>query len=79
MGAWELTTRWSYADMSDVDTSEFPPGQQLHNLTMGCNWYWNPYTRMMFNWIHPFAHNSPLSTSTSAGGDILALRMQVDF
>lgn len=72
-GAWELTTRWSYVDMSDVRE------QQLHDLTLGCNWYWNPFTRMMFNYIHPFAHNSPLSTPTNAEGDILALRMQVDF
>ncbi len=72
-GAWELAGRWSYVDMSDID------GQQLHDLTLGCNWYWNPHTRMMFNWIHPFAHNSRLSSSTNAEGDILAMRMQVDF
>ncbi|MBN2024903.1 MAG: hypothetical protein JW809_19150 [Pirellulales bacterium] len=72
-GAWELAARWSYLDFSDRW------GQRLHDLTVGCNWYWNPQTRMMFNWIHPFASNSPVATSPEAEGDVLAMRLQVDF
>ncbi len=72
-GAWEVAARWSYLDLTDVR------GQQLNDLTLGVNWYWNPNTRMMFNWIHPFTHNSRLSESTNAEGDILAMRLQVDF
>ncbi len=72
-GAWEVAARWSYMDFSDV------AGQQLHDFTLGLNWYWNPRTRLMFNWIHPFAHNSPVSTAVNAGGDILATRLEVAF
>ena len=72
-GAWEIAARWSYLDLTDAQ------GQQLNDLTLGMNWYWNPNTRMMFNWIHPFTHNSPLSELPDADGDILAMRLQVDF
>ena len=73
-GAWEVACRWSYLDFSDVN------GQQLNDLTVGVNWYWNPYTRMMFNWIHPVAKNSLVTGLASDGeGDILAMRLQFDF
>ena len=72
-GAWELAARWSYLDFSDLR------GQQLNDLTIGCNWYWNPNTRMMFNWIHPFAQNSPIATAPQAEADILAVRLEVSF
>lgn len=72
-GAWEVAARWSYLDFCDVE------GQRLHDLTLGCNWYWNPHARMMFNWIHPFAHHSPVSAAADAEGDIIAMRFQVDF
>jgi phosphate-selective porin OprO and OprP len=72
-GAWELAARWSYLDFSEV------ANQRLHDLTVGCNWYWNPHTRMMFNWIHPFAANSPVAAVADAQGDIVAMRLQVEF
>ncbi|MCP4190746.1 MAG: hypothetical protein GY768_08965 [Planctomycetaceae bacterium] len=74
-GAWELATRWSYLSFSDYNQ------QYLNDLTVGVNWYWNPNCRVMMNWIHPIAHNSPAAkiTTGNASGDIIALRMQVDF
>ena len=72
-GAWELAARWSYLDMSQVRD------QQLHDMTLGVNWYLNPHSRVMLDWIHPMAHNSPASALRNAAGDILAMRVQVDF
>jgi phosphate-selective porin OprO/OprP len=72
-GAWELGARWSYLEFPDYGA------QQLQDLTVGLNWYWNPNTRVMFNWIHPWARNSPLTTLVHAEGDVLSMRMQVDF
>jgi len=72
-GAWEATVRWSYLDFAELN------GQQLQDVTAGFNWYWNPNTRMMFNWIHTFAHQSPVDPGGDAGGDVFAMRMQVDF
>lgn len=73
LGAWELNLRWSHLNFDDFGD------QRLHDLTMGVNWYWNPNARVMFNWIHPMAHNSPVGIDENAEGDVLALRMQLDF
>ncbi len=73
LGAWELAARWSHLNFTDVSD------QSLHDITVGVNWYWNPHTRMMFNWIHPIARNSPVATETYSNGDILAARLQLDF
>jgi phosphate-selective porin OprO/OprP len=72
-GAWEVAARWSYLDFSDIAR------QQLNDLTVGCNWYWNPNTRLMFNWIHPFANNSPQGIMPNSEADILAMRLEVHF
>jgi phosphate-selective porin OprO/OprP len=69
-GAWELAVRWSYLDFKDVN------GQELHDVTAGVNWYWNPYARLMFNWIHPFRRDN---TTGAAQGDVIGMRFQVDF
>ena len=61
-----------------MDSSEVA-SQQLNDLTVGCNWYWNPHCRMMLNWIHPFAHDSPVSGAGDAQGDVVAMRLHVDF
>lgn len=72
-GAWELAARWSYLEFPDY------AAQQLQDLTVGVNWYWNPRTRVMFNWVHPWARNSPESTLAHAEGDVLSMRLQVEF
>ena len=69
-GAWELALRWSYMDFIDIE------GQQLHDVTFGANWYWNPHARMMLNWIHPVRHTN---TDGVAEGDVVGVRFQVDF
>jgi phosphate-selective porin OprO and OprP len=45
-GAWEVAYRFSYANLGDVG------GGRLADHTFGLNWYLNPYTRMMFNFVH---------------------------
>ena len=65
-GAWEATARWSYLDLTDG-----PDAEQMHDLTVGVNWYWNPHTRYMLNWIHPFT-NTPAQNEEA---DILAMRL----
>jgi phosphate-selective porin OprO/OprP len=72
-GAWELAARWSLLEFPDFSA------QKLQDLTVGMNWYWNPQTRMMLNWIHTWATNSPESPLANAEGDIVSLRWQVDF
>jgi phosphate-selective porin OprO/OprP len=84
-GAWEVAVRWSWVDYADpvgaIGANVAPAGQDLsgvqNDITVGLNWYWNPYTRMMLNYIH--AYNSYANIAPTPELDIIALRWQVDF
>ena len=46
-GAWEVALRYSSLDLS----SNFVDGRELHTVTAGLNWYLNPNTRTMLNYV----------------------------
>jgi len=71
LGAWELKSRWSVLDLSDVDRGQY------NDITNGFNWYWSDRTRIMFDWIHPFT--SSLTTFGATQSDILAMRFDVNW
>ncbi len=68
LGAWELAVRYSSVDMNDT----FLSGGEMDDVTLGLNWYLNPNSRIMWNWVH-----SDLSDVGDA--DILEMRLQVDW
>lgn len=85
-GAWEVAARISYVDL----TSNGVPGGTLTDFTAGVNWYWNPYTKMVFNYIHAwndqdqrFAYGAtppgPFPGVGPNDTDIFAARIQMDF
>ncbi|MBS0208575.1 MAG: hypothetical protein JSS27_06430 [Planctomycetes bacterium] len=87
-GAWELTARWSYLDLSATNilaanqlggTPGIPvspnPGS-LNESTVGLNWWWNQYTRVQFNWIRAMLDSNVTGSSTM---DIYATRFQIEF
>jgi len=57
-GAWEVTARWSFYDNTEILTStlEAPTNSnttgEVDMVTLGVNWYMNPYVRLMFNYHH---------------------------
>jgi phosphate-selective porin OprO/OprP len=78
-GGWELAARWSYVDLSDAFaiTGDGEAGL-ANNMTLGVNWYWNPYTRLMFNYITSWG-SVPDAGANVTETDILSMRWQIDF
>jgi len=67
-GAWEVAARYSQLDLNDARIK----GGEIRNFTLGLNWYLNPATRVMWNYIR--------SDRTSGGSaDILQMRFQFVF
>jgi phosphate-selective porin OprO/OprP len=70
-GAWQVAYRCSYLDLDGAGFN----GGNATNHTFGLNWYLNPYTRLMFNYI-----NSNLREGGTTGEmNIAATRFQIDF
>jgi phosphate-selective porin OprO/OprP len=80
-GAWELAFRWSWTDLESVPAllgGTVPPtviGTQ-ENLALGLNWYLNPYSRMMFNYVHSITDYTFIGKSE---GDHFGIRFQIDW
>jgi phosphate-selective porin OprO/OprP len=71
-GAWEVAARYSYIDLTEKNIA----GGTLTDYTLGVNWYWNPYTKLVFNYVHALPNPAAVP-----GGqmDAFAFRAQVDF
>jgi len=67
-GAWELALRYSYLNLND----ELADGGILGDITAGVNWYLNPNTRLMFNYVYADLEDVD---ATSA----YMMRTQIDF
>jgi len=72
IGAWEVAARWSQANLNSNNIQ----GGRLTDITIGLNWYLNPYTRITWNYIHPMLVNPVTGFSTA---DVYAMRFQLDF
>jgi len=67
-GAWEIAFRYSSLNLDDGPIF----GGELTDWTLGLNWYLNPATRLMINWVHADVDNV-------GEGDFILFRWQVDF
>ena len=82
-GAFELAVRYDRLDLTNQALS--PLDHVADSWTGGLNWYLNPNTRFIFNYIHFKGTNSPLVVApvaingTTAKGDAYATRLQFDF
>lgn len=47
LGAWQVSTRYSYADLNDGDIF----GGRGESLTFGLNWWWTSQARLQMNYI----------------------------
>ena len=82
-GALEFALRYDTLDLTDVGLS--PLKRKARNWTAAANWYLNPNTKLIFNYIRFHGSNSPLvvapvsTNGTTAKGDAVAARVQFDF
>ncbi len=78
-GAFELALRYDRLDLSDTPILA-RAGNRAESLTLGLNWYLNPYAKLLFNWVRFNGTNSPLDPAgTRTAGDALGTRLHVDF
>ena len=84
-GAFEVAVRYDQLDLTDRGLS--PLDKQAISWTGALNWYLNPYTKVMFNYIRFKGENSPLvfqplpnvTTLGTAKGEAFATRLHFDF
>ena len=68
LGAWQLAARYSRLDLNHGTIL----GGKLNNFTLGLNWFLNPNTRFMFNYV--------LADREDIGeANIFQTRFQIDF
>jgi len=72
-GAWEVAARYSAIDLRDDNTDE----GQLDDITVGVNWYLNPNTRVMMNYI--LAALDPTNPGADGDTNILEFRVQFNY
>lgn len=71
-GAWEVAARVSGLDLDDGPVQ----GGRLTDVTLGLNWYLNPYLRVTANWVRAFADRAPAGDSRT---DAFGMRVGFDF
>ncbi len=73
-GAWQVAARYSHGDFNDDNVF----GGIGNSMTLGLNWWWNPYARMQFNYIY-----GEIDDRGAPGGDgtynIFGTRFMCDF
>jgi phosphate-selective porin OprO/OprP len=67
-GAWEVAARYSQIDLNDGSVT----GGKLEDVTVGLNWYLNPNTRIMWNYIRA-------DLDRTGDSNLFMMRLQVDF
>jgi phosphate-selective porin OprO/OprP len=71
-GAWEIAARWSWIDLDDANTQ----GGILYDVTLGLNWYLNPYTRVKWEYIRADLTNESNGHTTT---HIAGMLFEIDF
>jgi phosphate-selective porin OprO/OprP len=75
IGAIELTARYSHLDLND----EAIRGGKLDDITLGINWYLNPNTRIMLNYVHADVDQANTGNINDGNADLASMRFQIDF
>jgi len=92
LGAFEVALRYDKLDLSNqlcrvvvaplatCPTASAFAGSKAQSVTLGLNWYFNPFAKLMFNWVRFSGDNTPLDPiGTKTAGDAFATRLHLDF
>jgi len=74
-GAWEIAARYSSIDLEDG----IAEGGKQDDITLGLNWYFNPNTKLMFNYIRALIEEPAQSAAERGNLDLFQMRAQIDF
>ena len=66
-GAWEVGARYSSLDLTDAGIA----GGEIDDITLGVNWYLNPNTRVMLNYV--------MADADAGDVNVIQTRFQIDF
>jgi phosphate-selective porin OprO/OprP len=79
LGAFEIALRYDHIDLGDTPVIA-RAGNKASSVTAGVNWYFNPYAKLMFNWVRFWGDNTPLDPiGPKTKGDAFATRLHLDF
>lgn len=79
LGAFELALRYDQLDLAKTPVVA-RAGNDAHSWTLGLNWYFNPYAKLMVNWVRFSGDNTPLDpVGSDTSGDAMAARLHLDF
>jgi phosphate-selective porin OprO and OprP len=79
LGAFEVALRYDHLNLASTPVVD-RAGNEASSITAGVNWYFNPYAKLMFNWVHFWGDNTPLDPiGSKTKGDAFATRLHLDF
>ena len=79
LGAFEVALRYDRLDLSNTPVI-LRAGNEASSITLGLNWYLNPFAKLMFNYVRFRGDNTPLDPiGNKTRGDVLATRLHLDF
>ena len=79
LGAFEVALRYDHLNLGDTPVAA-RAGNQASSMTAGLNWYFNPYAKLMCNWVRFWGDNTPLDPiGSKTKGDAFATRLHLDF
>ncbi len=78
-GAWEVALRYSNIDLNDGDPTGAANGGEMNDITFGVNWYLNPQSRIMFNYVHSDVDSGGVTALDAGTLSVYQFRFQIDF
>lgn len=76
-GAWQVGIRYDHADLNNAGIN----GGMLDAVTLGVNWFFNPNSKLQFNWDYTHRGDVTTNLATTPSGEVFGFgtRLAVDF